>query len=160
MSKSEATAYRRNHGWDPPSPLLDLKASELFLGEDLIPSAAFLVPRGETLAADGSLRLGGAQGAVDLGWACVADQYQADAADLTAALVARCLAGASQRGWMVQIEVDQSDDVLWRVLHEYPVSWKPDGLTYACTTHGNGANEPRTVIAADPHRGSDGSWGG
>ncbi|MGH2560066.1 MAG: GNAT family N-acetyltransferase [Thermomicrobiales bacterium] len=133
-----AEAYRRGHSWNPPSPRLETNAGDLFFGDDLIQSAMFVAMGGSSPAspaAVGSLRSGVSPGEVDLGWVCVANQHWADAANLTAALVGRCITEADRHGWVVRIEVDEADEDLWRILHRLPVSWEPDWLTFTLDPH-------------------------
>lgn len=128
LASLHAEIYRQSHAWSPPAPLDTAQARQAFLGDDLIPEALFIALAGDEPVGIASLRHGLAPGDIDLGWAGVITARDAAAPDLTAALLARCLAHARERGWSIHIEVDEADRILWRLLDVLPLSREPDWL--------------------------------
>ncbi len=102
----------------------------LFLGDDLIPEALFVATFERQPVALASLRRADRSQAFELGWVGVSHRHQERAPELTLALVGRCIAYARDRDTVIDIEVDEEDRHLWRLVSELPLNAEPDWLTF------------------------------
>jgi len=130
LAALHAAIYRAGHGGNPPVPIDDDLARDLFLGDDLIPDALFAAVAGGLPAGIASLRRGDDAGGFDLGWIGAGPGHAEHAGDLCAALLGRCLDAARRRGWRLRVEVDEADAGVWRQLGGLPVAWEPDWVTW------------------------------
>ncbi len=122
-----AAIYHQTHTWSPPAPMSSSRAAAVFLATDLISDALFVALHADVPIGVASLRHGPTPGSIDLGWTGVIAP-QASTPDVTSALLNRCLSHANERGWTLRIEVDESDQILWRLIDALPISWEPDWL--------------------------------
>jgi GNAT superfamily N-acetyltransferase len=131
LARVHAEGYRAGHAWNPSVPLDDRDAMAIFLDDDdLIPAAQFAATFDDVPVAVGSLRRASSPGEVDLGWIGTVHRHQRQAANLTLALLGRCLDEAAQRQARVRIEVDEADPLLWAAVMRVGPTTSPDWLTF------------------------------
>lgn len=131
LAALHAEIYRLAHAWNPPTPLAEQVAAELFLGDDLLPDEVVVARFGGAAIGVASLRRADDPAAVELGWVGVVGEHRTVADDLVLALVGVCLRRAAAAGWRVEVEVDAADAPLWRLVDGWPVALEADWLTFA-----------------------------